>query len=197
MDLRCLATIQTAIVVLAAMAGCQVRATAPTAPSALNDRSLSGPQSPVVNGRVAVSSVSRDSGTSIMLRECAPASHERSDALYLCSEQLAIELEVEVDRDMPSAMLRVQFATDDQRCASALTARRALTAGVPVRLNTSTVHFIRAVDQFEGAPSDLGCDSPPVVTTRMVVELLDLDSAYPGTPMLTGSFSYSYFFVAP
>jgi hypothetical protein len=106
-------------------------------------------------------------------------------------------LEVEVDRDIPSAMLRVEFVADQQRCAYALTARRALTAGVPVRLDTSMVRFLRSVDQFEGAPSDLGCDSPPVVTSRMIVELLDLDYASPGTPMLTSSFPYSYTFVGP
>lgn len=66
---------------------------------------------------------------------------------------------------------------------------------MPVRLNTSTLQFFRSVDELGGAPSDLGCDSPPVVTTRMVVELLHLDYAYPGTAMLAQSFPYSYTFV--
>lgn len=196
MDSRWLA-IPTAIVVLFGVVGCQVPAAAPNAPSAISERAQSRAQSPFVNGRVAVSSVSRDSGASIVLRECPLTGHQRSDALHLCTDQLGIVLEVEVDRDIPSAMLRVQFATDHHRCAAALTARRALTAGVPVRLDTSTVQFFRLVDQFEGAPSDLGCESPPVVTTRMVVEVLDLDYGYPGTPMLTSSFPYSYTFVAP
>ena len=170
------------LMALASVAGCggSDRALTPTQPSPPSG----GAGSTNVNGEITMAAIRPDPGATVHVRPCAPASTR------FCADQPQATFDVLVDRDIPDAVLTVNFGA----CGIASTSVTALTAGRRTPLTINVIDLSDDGPFHDGIGAALFCDLP-AASGRMLVSLRR--SGQPATSLLTREFAYSYAFAMP
>lgn len=170
-----------------AVAGCDGRPT--TAPSVAPSAQAI---QPTVNGDITIRSASHATGATVRLHDCGSTSDDVVNSF--CTADLRLALDIVLDGEVSRPVLRITFMDGLQRCAFSMAEGAAFVPQNRATLDVTGVHYTLFTDQ-PGKPSDLGCTAPPRTTNVVMVEVLSRDAPYPGRPLLTRTFPYTYSFV--
>ena len=181
-----LAVVLTAAVALGACSpGNQHGNWRPTAPSTLMPNPPAPPPQ-MVNGEIAVGSLSPGPGAIVGVFDCDPtlplAGSRPAHVIGFCTYELRMTFAVLVDRAIPDARLTVELRSGDRRCAFGMTGA-SLTAGN--RTAMTAVEFV-----FSDDPRILQPCEFPATTDRVIVELVGLSAG----GLLRQEFPYAYTF---
>lgn len=143
---------------------------------------------PPVTGTITLSSIVPANGTTLTIFDCDPTLpagaigplHE----IGLCTDQLRMTFDLEVDRDITDAYLKVQLLDGSKLCAITSGGRAPLSAGTRTQRTTSPV-------VLSDHPELQSPCALPVTTTRIRVELQD---GIVNRQLLAQEFDYTYRF---
>ena len=154
----------------------------PTTPSPTTN-----PSPPAPRGEITIRSLTPSSPATIPVSECeyAPTYNE------ICTKEFVMVFEVQFADQVPSAIVEVDLYRGGTRCGYGGSALQPLEAGGRATFSVSRLSL-----EKDGGP--LLCPPLPVVTTRMVVRLLDIGSRPArDSPLLTQEFVNTYTFTKP
>lgn len=182
------------LLLLSVLAGSGACDRSPTGPSftVRPQRGTPGPglNLPPVYAEITLQSISPAPGATLLMVDCG---HEagRGPGLDYCTQDLRAVFSVAADRDMPNVALRVTFWADGRPCAVAMSEAVSLASHISAEVRTTGVEY---VVKDVSAATGLGCSRPPVATTTMVVELMDMSQGS-GVSEVTKDFPVGYRFI--
>ena len=186
-----------AFVALITLTACNSTVGLPAGPSGSSPPSQTPPtpppRPPAMEGNITVTSLVPGSGATLVVRDCTKGT---SGYRWFCADQLGSTFEVQVDQNIPGAVLTAEFVGDaGGKCRYGASTFGfgpvASTAPTPLTAGSQTTMIMGAID-FSTEESPLACPLP-LETTRMIVRLWRV--GVPATPLMTREFAYSYTFV--
>ena len=164
-----------AVILAVVGAGCGSNST-PTTPSA---PSATPPPSPPVpgpgSGTIVIREVSPSPGATLIVRACPSGAVTRP-----CADQWRSTIDVQVNREMPYAVLVAQFYDGATRCGNSAYVMDVLPADRPVTFNLSSIWW----SDESSSPPQTPCPLPTRIT-RMEVALWSDSSSWTNT-LMTG-----------
>lgn len=175
-----------AVGALVAFPACGGSPTGPSLPAPTTSLALPpAPPQPVnLTGKIIVRSITPESGSTVLVRDCGSFTTARdrnrpAHSMNICSNEPGVTVEVLVDQDISDAIVAVDFAFEKEVCGRARTQPLALKSGISTVVTTSRFSMFTTTPY--GEPEYVSCGLP-TSTTQMIVSLRRASSETPLLP---------------